>query len=29
MGPDAFGQYVREQLVHWGKLVRDAGIQPE
>jgi tripartite-type tricarboxylate transporter receptor subunit TctC len=29
MAPGAFGQYVREQIVYWGKLVRDAGIQPE
>jgi tripartite-type tricarboxylate transporter receptor subunit TctC len=29
LGPEAFGQYVREQLAYWGKLVRDAGIQPE
>jgi tripartite-type tricarboxylate transporter receptor subunit TctC len=29
MGPEPFGQYVREQLAYWGKLVRAAGIQPE
>jgi tripartite-type tricarboxylate transporter receptor subunit TctC len=29
LGPEPFAQYVREQLAYWGKLVRDAGIQPE
>jgi tripartite-type tricarboxylate transporter receptor subunit TctC len=29
LGPEAFDRYVREQLAYWGKLVRDAGIQPE
>jgi tripartite-type tricarboxylate transporter receptor subunit TctC len=29
LGAEAFGQYVREQLAYWGKLVRDAGLQPE
>jgi tripartite-type tricarboxylate transporter receptor subunit TctC len=29
MGPEQFGAYVREQLGYWGKLVRDAGIQPQ
>jgi tripartite-type tricarboxylate transporter receptor subunit TctC len=29
MGPEAFDRYVREQLTYWGKLVHDAGIQPE
>jgi tripartite-type tricarboxylate transporter receptor subunit TctC len=29
MGPEPFGRYVREQLAYWGKLVRDAGLQPE
>jgi tripartite-type tricarboxylate transporter receptor subunit TctC len=26
---EPFGRYVREQIAYWGKLVRDAGIQPE
>ncbi len=29
MGPEQFGAYVREQIGYWGKLVRDAGIQPQ
>ncbi len=29
LGPEALGRYVRDQLQHWGRLVRDAGIQPE
>lgn len=29
LGSDALGRYVREQLLHWGRLVREAGIQPE
>jgi tripartite-type tricarboxylate transporter receptor subunit TctC len=29
MGPEPFGRYVREQLAYWGKLVRDAGLEPE
>ena len=28
-GTEAFGRYVVEQGTHWGKLVRNAGIQPE
>jgi tripartite-type tricarboxylate transporter receptor subunit TctC len=29
LGSEALGRYVREQLQHWGRLVREAGIQPE
>jgi tripartite-type tricarboxylate transporter receptor subunit TctC len=29
MGPEAFASYVREQIGYWGKLARDAGIQPQ
>jgi tripartite-type tricarboxylate transporter receptor subunit TctC len=29
LGTEPFRQYVREQAAWWGKLVRDAGIQPE
>lgn len=28
-GPEAFGRYVVEQIAYWGKLVHNAGIQPE
>jgi tripartite-type tricarboxylate transporter receptor subunit TctC len=27
--PDAFAVFIKEQLDKWGKMVRDAGIQPE
>lgn len=27
--PEEFAQYVKDQLVHWTALIRDAGIQPE
>ncbi len=27
--PEEFGQYVSSQLAHWGKMIRQAGIQPE
>ena len=27
--PDEFGEFVKAQLSKWGKMVRDAGIQPE
>ena len=26
---ELFGRYVRDEIAYWGKLVRDAGIQPE
>lgn len=29
LGPDAFGRYVREQIAHWGQLIRAAGIEPQ
>ncbi|HWI13495.1 MAG TPA: tripartite tricarboxylate transporter substrate binding protein [Burkholderiales bacterium] len=29
MGPDEFGQYIRQQVDYWSKLIRAAGIQPE
>jgi tripartite-type tricarboxylate transporter receptor subunit TctC len=29
LGPEPFARYQREQIAYWGKLVRDAGIQPE
>jgi len=29
LGPDAFSLYLRAQLDYWGKLIRDAGIEPE
>lgn len=29
LGPEQFAAYVREQIGYWGKLVRDAGIQPQ
>lgn len=29
MGPEQFALYIREQLAYWGKLARDAGIQPQ
>jgi len=29
LGPEPFAAYVREQIGYWGKLVRDAGIQPQ
>jgi tripartite-type tricarboxylate transporter receptor subunit TctC len=29
LGPEQFGAFVREQIGYWGKLVRDAGIQPQ
>ena len=27
--PDEFAQYVKDQLAHWGTLIRQAGIKPE
>jgi tripartite-type tricarboxylate transporter receptor subunit TctC len=27
--PDEFGGFIKSQLGHWGKMVKDAGIQPE
>jgi tripartite-type tricarboxylate transporter receptor subunit TctC len=27
--PEELGEFVKAQLVHWGKMVKDAGIQPE
>lgn len=29
MGPDAFGNYVRNDISTWGRLIKEAGIQPE
>jgi tripartite-type tricarboxylate transporter receptor subunit TctC len=29
LGSEAFGRYLREQIAHWGRLIREAGIQPE
>ena len=29
LGPDEFGPYVREEIETWGKLIQDAGIQPQ
>jgi len=29
LGSEPFGRYLREQIAHWGKLTREAGIQPE
>jgi tripartite-type tricarboxylate transporter receptor subunit TctC len=29
LGQEPFARYQREQIAYWGKLVRDAGIQPE
>ncbi|MFN0163094.1 MAG: Bug family tripartite tricarboxylate transporter substrate binding protein [Burkholderiales bacterium] len=29
LDPAAFGEYVKQQLVSWGKKVREAGIEPE
>jgi tripartite-type tricarboxylate transporter receptor subunit TctC len=27
--PEEFAQYVRDQLTHWGSLIRQAGVKPE
>ncbi len=27
--PEEFAQYVRDQLAHWGSLIRQAGVRPE
>lgn len=27
--PEEFAQYVRDQLTHWGSLIRQAGVRPE
>jgi putative tricarboxylic transport membrane protein len=27
--PDEFGSFIKSQLGNWGKMVKDAGIQPE
>ncbi|HSQ03416.1 MAG TPA: tripartite tricarboxylate transporter substrate binding protein [Burkholderiales bacterium] len=29
MGPEAFGDYIRQQVAYWGKMIKAAGIQPE
>ena len=29
LGPDGFGQYVREQIAGWAQIIRDSGIKPE
>ena len=29
LGPDEFGPYLRNEIRAWGKLIKDAGIQPE
>jgi len=29
MATAEFTQYVRQQYEHWGRMIRDAGIQPE
>jgi tripartite-type tricarboxylate transporter receptor subunit TctC len=29
MGPEQFGEYVRQQVQYWAKMIKAAGIQPE